>query len=171
VNRWSGGKSALLGTLCADSCAMKIVFISNSNYYFYVHSLSAGHAWFYSQSAESAARVKENRNTLQVHCTWLIWTSSFEKGATSSFPPLSLAFHLNYLLYINSAVSLLTGHQRRRLPRPQLSRCPKNRFSRMPWLHASYVSLARRWWLSPWNWNKFEHGPGKMAKTCPVTST
>lgn len=78
---------------------MKIVFISNSNYYFYVHSLSAGHAWFYSQSAESVARVKENRNTLQVHCTWLIWTSSFERGPPAAFPRFpSLSISITYFI-------------------------------------------------------------------------
>jgi len=147
VNPWPGIN--FLGSFCANSCAMKIVFISNSNYYFYVHSLSAGHAWFYSQTAESAVRAKKNRNTLRVHCTWLIWTSS--RGGTGFLPLfISITYFILTALFHSwlatkggphSPCSWMPGCRYAGMPGCRDARMP------MPWLHASYVSL---WGADDW---------------------
>jgi len=164
VNPWPGIN--FLGSFCANSCAMKIVFISNSNYYFYVHSLSAGHAWFYSQTADSAVRAKKNRNTLRVHCTWLIWTSS--RGETCFLPLfISITYFILTALFHSWLATKGGSHS-------PCSRMPGCQDAGMPGcqdadaMTSCLVRVAvRSWWLGPRNWNKFEHGPGRMAKPAP----
>lgn len=91
---------------------MKIVFISNSNYYFYVHSLSESEAPTHdfvvellNQQQGEAIYIYISRNRLRVHCAWLIWSSS-SWGAPFSChslgPPLSISityFILTALFY------------------------------------------------------------------------